>query len=172
MKIWTNVVSILLLALLVNSANAISLSGVYITSFGQLVSALDNGEDVRAIIHFERCLLINTTDPTIQEQINTSISGVSTRFDFTKYLHFTTRIDGRTRDTVTTTMTSLVEQSTPGVFWEVFARLSVFGDETNTGTLRIDYFDPISHKSHLVVEWRCDISNGSDTNGLVLIDDY
>ncbi|WP_298622427.1 hypothetical protein [uncultured Legionella sp.] len=172
MKAWINAVSVLLLLLIVNSANAISLSGVYITNFAQLVSALNNGEDVRAIIHLERCLIINSTDSTIQEQINSSISGVSTRFDFNKFLHYTSRIDGRTRDTVTTSMTTLVEQSTPGVFWKVFARLSVFGDESNTGNLRIDYFDPVSHKSQLVVEWRCDISNGNDNNGLVLIDDY
>ncbi len=168
MKVWIDLVSILLLSLVINSANAtINLGSPIITNFVQLVRAVESGDDVKAIVHLDRCQI---TDPAIQAQLTPLIISASTRFNFTQYFHYNGRFDGQQKDTVTTTMSSLVEQSTPGLFWKVFARLSVFDD--NTANLHVDYYDPIHHKSQMVVEWLCDISNGRDANGLILIDSF
>jgi hypothetical protein len=158
--------SVSLLVPLIVHAN-IDTNNSLLTNFDQLVKAVENGDDVKAIIHLDRCQI---TDPSIQNQLAQYLLGASTRLNFTRYLHYSARIDGQLRDTVTTNMTNAVEQPTPGLFWSIFARLNVYDD--NTATLDVDYFDPVSHKSFLVVEWLCDISNGKDTRGLVLIDSF
>ncbi|KTD31248.1 hypothetical protein Lmor_2745 [Legionella moravica] len=168
MKTWTGSVSVIVLCLIINNAYAdFTTNNALIVNFTELVKAVESGNDVKAIIHLDRCQI---TDPTTQSQLAQNLIGASTRFNFTQYLHYNVRVNGQLKDTVTTTMTSSVELPVPGVFWSVFGRLSVFDDDT--ATLYVDYFDPLHHQSHLVVEWRCDISNGKDTNGLVLINGF
>jgi hypothetical protein len=133
-----------------------------IVTFLQLVEAVENGNNVRAIIHFDHC---QVTNPSIQSQVMRRLEGASTRFNFTEFLHARERINGELRDAVTTTMKTIIEQPSGEVF-TLFGRLSVFED--NTATLHVDFFDPVLHKQGLVVDWLCNISNGRDDNGLVL----
>ncbi|CAM4422756.1 MAG: hypothetical protein LEGION0403_FIIPPAGN_02172 [Legionella sp.] len=62
MKIWRSIVGALLL-LSLNQANA---AGTNIINFSQLVQAVENGNEVRAIIHFDNCLV---TEPAIRTQV-------------------------------------------------------------------------------------------------------
>lgn len=171
MKVWIDLVFFLFLSLVISSAHAeINLNRPLLTNFAELVSSVEIGDNVIAIIHLDRCQIIKPEDQALKTQLTQSIIGASTRFNFTQYLHYNPRTDAESRDMVTTSMTTEVEQSTPGLYWAVFARLSVFED--NSATLHIDYFDPINHKSQSVLEWRCDISKGNDTNGLYLMDNF
>lgn len=163
MKRFNIVMIALLTCLFMTSANAIPR---LILTFDQLVKAVEVGDDVKAIIHLDRCQI---TDPKVQSQISQNIDGASTRMNFTKYLHFKGKVNGQLKDTVTTTSESVVEQST-GIFWTIYGRLSVFDD--NTATFHIDYYDTPDKKSQLVVDWDCEISNGKDLNGLYLYDNF
>lgn len=160
MKIWRSIVGALLL-LSLNQANA---AGTNIINFSQLVQAVENGNEVRAIIHFDNCLV---TEPAIRTQVTRRLDGATTRFNFTHYFHAQETINERLIDTVTTSMKIFIERPT-GESLILSGRLSVFED--NTATLHMNFLDPILHKQLLVVDWTCNISNGQDDNGLVLFD--
>ncbi len=159
MRIWQSIVMAGLLLLLLNNANALATN---IVNFPQLVQAVENGDDVRAIIHFDNCLV---TQPALQTQIMRRLEGATTRFNFTHYFHAKESVNNQLVDTVTTSMKIFIERSS-GEVLTLSGRLSVFED--NTATLHVDFFDPILHKQQLVVDWLCNISNGQDQNGLVL----
>lgn len=159
MGIWRSISVSVLLSLVLNQASA---AGTNIINFSQLVQAVENGDEVRAIIHFDNCLV---TEPSIRTQVMRRLDGATTRFNFTQYFHANENINERIIDTVTTSMKIFIERPT-GESFILSGRLSVFED--NTATLHVNFFDPILHKQQLVVDWTCNISNGQDDNGLVL----
>jgi hypothetical protein len=159
MEIWRSIIVSVLLLFALNQANA---AGTNIINFSQLVQAVENGDEVRAIIHFDNCLV---TEPSIRTQVMRRLNGATTRFNFTQYFHANENINERIIDTVTTSMKIFIERPT-GESFILSGRLSVFED--NTATLHVNFFDPILHKQQLVVDWTCNISNGQDDNGLVL----
>lgn len=161
MRIWRLIVVGVLLLLSLNQANA---AGTNIVNFSQLVQAVENGNDVRAIIHFDNCLV---TEPSLRRQVARRLDGATTRFNFTHYFHAQETINERLIDTVTTSMKIFIERPT-GESLILSGRLNVFED--NTATLHLNFFDPVLQKQQLVVDWTCNISNGQDNNGLVLFD--
>jgi hypothetical protein len=161
MNILKSIVLGVLLSLSITSAYALK---TILLNYTQLVKAVEFGDDVRAIVHFDNCDLM---DPENQNQIIRNQDGVTTRFNFTKFLHFKIRINSQLKDTVTTSIVSYLDMTT-GEKLTLFGRLSVFDD--NTATVHVDLFDPMLHKNKLVIDWLCDISNGNDRNGLVLFD--
>jgi hypothetical protein len=161
MKIWHFVIPAVVLVLSMNQANA---QGTNLTNFPQLVDAVEKGDDVRAIIHFERCLV---TDPTLPTQTIRQLAGATTRFNFTHYFRAKLTINDQLIDTVTTSMKIFIERPA-GQFLTLSGRLSVFED--NTARLHVDLLDPILHKSIFGINWLCTISDGQDNNGLMLFD--
>lgn len=164
MRIWKPTLLGVLLSLSVTCANAIK---TILVNYVELVKAVETADDVKAIIYFDHCEI---TDQAIQNQITKTLAGATTRFNFTKYLHYNAVINGQLNDTVTTSMISRIEQPT-GELWIIFGRLSVFDD--NTAILHVNYYDPIRHKKQLGVDWLCGISKGIDNEnnkGLVLYD--
>ncbi|KGP62551.1 hypothetical protein EP47_11155 [Legionella norrlandica] len=159
MRKWNSFLLLFFLSLFVNPVNAVT---SLLTNFAQLVKAVEGGDDVKAIIRLDRCQI---TDPALQGQLAQNLDGASTRFNFTEYLHFRTRINDQLREVVTTVSSKIFEH-TPGVFLSVSSRLNVFED--NTATLRVNFYNPILGSSVLIIDWLCDISNGNDENGLFL----
>ncbi|HCU5991888.1 TPA: hypothetical protein ACK8SK_002751 [Legionella pneumophila] len=165
MKKWNSFLLLIYLFLITGYAHAITsllTNNSLLTNFAQLVKAVEQGNDVKAIIRLDRCRI---TDPALQSQLIQNLDGASTRFNFTEYLHFRTRINDQLRDTVTTVSSKIFEYS-PGVFLSVSSRLNVFED--NTATLRVNFYNPALGTSVLIIDWLCDISNGNDENGLFL----
>jgi len=160
MRVWRSVVALLLLCLLNHSYAQNST----LTNFPQLVEAVENGDDVRAIIHFDRCLL---TDSTIRTETMRRLAGATTRFNFTHYFHAKENINEQLIDTVTTSIKIFIERPT-GEFFTLAGRLSIFED--NTARLHVKFLDPILYKRALEMNWLCSISDGQDNNGLVLFD--
>lgn len=133
-----------------------------ITNFIQLVRAIEGGDDVRAIIHFDNC---QVTGPELPAQVRRRLDGATTRFNFTHFFHGKEEVNNDLIDTVTTSTKIFIERPS-GERLTFSGRLSVFED--NTATLHVDFFDPIHHLHQLEVNWFCNISNGEDNNGLVL----
>lgn len=158
---WRLAAALFLMGLWMTNANAIT---NLLTTYSQLVKALEAGDDVKAIIHLDKCQI---SDPAIQIQLAQNLDGASTRINFTQFLHDKIRVNGQLKDTVITSTNTVIERSS-GVFLTAFGRLSMYDD--NTGVFHIDFFDPKVHKSQLVVDWLCDISNGNDDHGLFLFD--
>jgi hypothetical protein len=132
-------------------------------NFLQLVEALENGNNVRAIIHFDRCTLREPL--SLQSQTMQRLEGATTRFNFTHFLHAKEQTNEGFIDTVTTSMKIFIQHRS-GEFVTLSGRLRIFED--NTARLRIDFFDPLVHKQLLVIRWLCTISQGQDDRGLVL----
>ncbi|QMT59445.1 hypothetical protein [Legionella sp. PC997] len=167
MRIWQSRRVGILLLLFLGQANAQTIVTPLtptnnITNYLQLVAAVESGNDVRAIIHFDNC---EVKGPELQAQIRKQLDGATTRFNFTQFFHGKKNVNDHLMDTVTTSMKIFIESSS-GEFLTLSGRLSIFED--NTATLHVDFFDPILHKQKLVVDWFCAISNGEDNNGLVL----
>ncbi|HHT0593244.1 TPA: hypothetical protein ACTXXA_002015 [Legionella anisa] len=161
MKIWQSVVAATFLLFPLSHAHAIAFTN-NITDFPQLVQAVESGNDVRAIIHFDDC---DVTGPELSAQAKRRLNGATTRFNFTQFFHGKEEIDDNLIDTVTTSMKIFIKKPS-GEFVTFSGRLSVFED--NTATLHVDFFDPVLKKQKFVVDWFCRISNGHDSNGLVL----
>ncbi|ARB92887.1 hypothetical protein [Legionella longbeachae] len=161
MRIWLlmAVGGVLLLSL--NQTHALNNSNILV-NFSQLVQAIENGDNVRAIIHFDNCLVKESASQTQKER---RLEGATTRFNFTHFFHAQEKINDQLIDTVTTSMKIFIERPS-GELLTFSGRLSVFED--NTATLHLDFFNPILHKHQLVLDWLCTISNGEDDNGLVL----
>lgn len=159
MKLWSALALSVLVFFSISSAYAVS---ALITDYQQLVKVLEQGDNVKAIVHFERCL---NSNHLLQTEFAQNLAGSSTRFNFTHYLHFNARIDGQLKDTVVTTEhSSLVD--TNSQLANIFGRLEVYDD--NTALVRVDYFDADPIQQLLTLQWTCEISNGRDDKGLYL----
>jgi hypothetical protein len=138
-----------------------------IRTYHQLVEALENGNDVKAIIHLDLCDLDeDSLDEAFLGQVNQSIDGASTRFNFNQYV----KLRLNSVNTVTTSQSSLVEQS-PGVFLNLFSRLSIYEDPTRIPRVHIELYDPKNNASKWVLNFECGISNGRDGNNTESDDD-
>ncbi|MBA2648418.1 MAG: hypothetical protein H0U75_02260 [Legionella sp.] len=122
-----------------------------INNFTQLVQAVENGFDVRAVIHFNRCLL---TTPELQEEVTRRLDDASARFDFTHFFHIKETVNERLIDSVSTS-TNIFIESPSGDFFNMFSRLSVFED--NTAIFRVVFFAPLSTTKELEVNFLCTI---------------
>ncbi|KTD11956.1 hypothetical protein Lgra_1414 [Legionella gratiana] len=169
MRIWRLIGVGILLLFSLNQAHAlinnILINNNILVNFQQLVQAVEHGNNVRAIIHFDRCIV--TAPDSLDTHLERILSGATTRFNFTHYFHAHLKIDDRLIDTVTTSMKLFIDHPS-GKLLTVFGRLSVFED--NTATVHVDLMDPVAHTHLLVIDWLCTISNGQDNNGLVLFD--
>ncbi|EHL30669.1 hypothetical protein [Legionella drancourtii] len=164
MRVFQSTLLSILFTLTLNKAYA---TAPLLINFTQLVAALENADDVKAIIHFDKCLVINEKNQATQTQIIKKFDGASTRFNFTEYVHAEERLTGELQDTVTTSIKISIESST-GVFLILFGQLKVFDD--NTATIHLELLNPVNQKKQLNVDWLCNISNGNDNNGLLLYD--
>lgn len=133
-----------------------------ILNYADLVETLETGNNVTAIVSFERCTITEPANPALFSQ---NLEGASTRFNFDHYLHYQTSLDKALKDTVVTSFSQLVK-STDGVFLTSYASLQLYAD--NSAIIQVSFFNPVSYKKQFFVEWSCSISNGKDTNGLTL----
>ncbi len=164
MRVFQSTLLSILFTLTLNKAYA---TAPLLINFTQLVTAVENADDVKAIIHFDKCLVINEKNQAVQAQIIKKFDGASTRFNFTEYVHAEERLTGELQDTVTTSIKTSIESSA-GVFLILFGQLKIFDD--NTATIHLELLNPVSQKKQLSVDWFCNISNGNDNNGLLLYD--
>lgn len=129
-----------------------------IFNYPQLVQSIENGYDVRGIIHFNKCF-VTTSDNS--EELRSRLEGVSTGFRFTSFFHAKEKVNEQLVDCVSTFSKMLIE-SPSGEFFTLLSRLSVFED--NTARLHVVAFDPILNKKRWVVDWLCNMNTAQ--NGL------
>ena len=134
-----------------------------ILDYRQLVTALEQGDEVRAVIHIDKCILNTDTE---SEKIP-NLTGTSTRLNFNNYTHHKLHIGEDLKDTIATSITMLIE--TPhGEFWNHYGRLRVFED--NSANFYIAYYDPITNQKKLSMDWTCQLGNGKNGNAIILFD--
>lgn len=161
MRYWLSsvIIGMMLITVVTTSQAA---APTLLTNFQQLVNALEQGMDVKAIIYLERCQL--NTHATVK-LADGNLKGSSTRFNFSSYLHDKVRFHGKLMDSVTTSATAFNEYLTER-FLQNYSRLRIF--ENNSARLYIASYDPVTYEKKLSVDWMCQISNGQDNNAIML----
>jgi hypothetical protein len=108
-----------------------------LTTYDQLLSALQEGNNVRAIIHLDKCqpkkIKIMEGDPL------PDVSGAFTRIDFIQFSYYKVLTDqGRERYTAAASYSTMTEHRHYGLT-RGYARIRVFDD--NTGDFHAAHYD-------------------------------
>jgi hypothetical protein len=140
------------------AANAFAVT-TNIKSFSELVSAVENGSDVKAIIHFDKC-------SSKQRMANfVEYSGSSGRLNFDRFSHYKVTVGNELKETVATSMTMMIENAN-GVLSNNYARLRIYAD--NTADFHATYNDPLTNKSTFTMDLVCPFSANVEQSGVVL----
>lgn len=127
-----------------------------LTTYQQLLQALTQGDEVSAVIYFDKCTLNNAPAPQ---------NGVISRMNIDSFVHYKVTVEGRQRYTIATSHTLLVEHSQFGTSLN-YVRLRLFED--NTAELHHAFYDPKTYEAKSVVNYICRLSNGADNNAITL----
>lgn len=140
---------------------------VSISNFNQLVQAVEQGDNVEAIVHIggNQCVP-QTVNNTIQaKKFSNEAQGV-TRINFDVFSHYKVTLpDNSVKDTVATSFTMHIEHPGLGLL-EDYGRLRVFAD--GTAEFHAAYYDPVSNQKKIEMNWLCHY--GQPNDGLVLFD--
>jgi len=131
------------------SQTAFSKSHPVLANYNELLTALTDGDTVRAIISLDKC------KPSIS---NVDAGNVQAGLNFTNYNRYKITDDnGELRETIATS-TSLVTQHHQYGNVIVYSRLRIFTD--NTASLFTQWLDPKSYATLSSVTFRCDVGDG------------
>ncbi|RDI42689.1 VirK family protein [Aquicella lusitana] len=133
-----------------------------LTNYEQLLQALEQGDEVRAIIHMDKCT-VNKADV----KGAADIGGSSTRINFTLFSHYKVPVNGQEKYTVATSQTLFTEHRAFGPVY-AYGRLRVFED--NSAEFHAAYYDPKTYELKGAVNYNCHLGNGADQNSIVLFD--
>ena len=152
---------IALLTLCAGSAQAASKN---LMTYDQLLQAVQQGDDVRAIINFDKCTLKKAEGKSVADT-SVDTSGTSSRINFTIFSHYKVPVNNQEKFTIATSQTILTEHR---VFGPVYAygRLRVFED--NTGEFHSAYYDPKTYELKGAANYICRLGNGVDQGGIEL----
>jgi hypothetical protein len=129
-----------------------------LTNYPDLLSAVSQGDTVRAVIYMNKCSIkTNSTDP------NDVIAGMN----FTIFNKYQISVGGKQKNMIATSTNMLIEHSVLGTIYN-YVRVRVFDD--NTAEVYSEYLDPISYTQKGVMTANCLVSNGHDQNGIWLYD--
>lgn len=133
-----------------------------LTSYDQLLQAVSQGDNVEAVINFDKCTPKNNSKGTMEDN-----SSASTRINFTIFSHYKVLDNGQLKYAIATSMTILTEHRTFGPVY-AYGRLRVFED--NTAELHNAFYDPKTFELKSATDYICHISNGADQNAVKLFD--
>lgn len=151
---------ILLTSLIFTLSQSTFAASAVVPSYAALEKVLAAGDSVRTIITLSNCTMTAGTKPVVADSI---FAGMN--FDvFNKYQ---TQIGTQLKDVIATSVAPLVLNNTLGPVYS-YARVRVFDD--NSVEVFTDQFDPKTYAVLATATFTCAISNGKDTNGVLLLD--
>jgi len=125
-----------------------------LSTYDQLVTAVESGDDVVGIVQFDKCTM-DTNNKA--KTIPFDSPKASTRINFTIYSHYDVQVGNSTKNTVATSMTILTEAPGLGAIY-AFGRLRVFDD--GSAQFHASYYDPVTYQLKGGGDWNCQINNG------------
>lgn len=136
-----------------------------LTNYEQLLQAVHQGSDVKAIIYFDKCTLKPLPGAKMLKP-ETDNGGASTRINFSIYSHYKVKTEtGLERYAVATSNTILTEHSALGLVY-AYGRLRVFED--NSAEFHAAYYDAKTYEFRGGANYLCRISSGNDENAIFL----
>lgn len=133
--------------------------------YADLLQALRQGDNVRAIIYLEQCETQKTTNKTelsLREIINYEIN-----INFDIFSHYKVIDKGYEKLVIGTAHSAFVAKDILGPVY-VYLDLRVFND--NTTEFYVKYFDAKSYEQIFLLKLLCPIGNKKNQNGVVLFD--
>lgn len=132
-----------------------------ITNYADLVRSLETGNDVKAIIHYSRCLL---NDSNFQRQYAQFIDGASSRINLMEFNHYKFLDNDQVKDNIEAVddfdgFFAVNNVIIPN------ATLRIFEDDT--AKLYFNVNDLQGNQLYNLI-WTCEINNGEDDKGLAL----
>jgi hypothetical protein len=135
-------------------------AGKIVPSYTALEGVLQAGDTVRTIITLTECTTTSTLKPKATDPIFAGLN-------FEIFNKYTTQVGGQNKDVIATSVAPLVLNNTLGPVYS-YARVRVFDD--NTVEVFTEQFDPKTYTSLATATFNCAISNGKDSNGVLLLD--
>ena len=148
---------LVLTCMALGSAKAAGRTGGY----DQLVKALQQGDDIRAIVHIEKCTPKNAAAAKYG-----SAYAAETNFPFTLFSHYVLN-ESPARYTVATSNSVMLEHHLLGLV-QAYGRLRIF--ENNQAELHTAYFDPKTYEKKISMDFDCTVSTKNADQAIVLID--
>ncbi|MBX3708798.1 MAG: hypothetical protein KIT56_08950 [Gammaproteobacteria bacterium] len=138
-----------------------------LVNYNQLLQALDQGDDVRAILYLDKCTLKKSGNTKIlNSKLDTERA--SMRMNFNIYSHYKVKVDAQhERYAIATSNTILTEHRDFGPVY-AYGRLRIFGD--NSAEFHAAYYHPQTYELKGEADYLCQISNDSDQNAIDLFD--
>jgi hypothetical protein len=140
------------------TANAFAVT-TNIKNFAELVSAVENGTDVKAIIHYDKC--------TSKQRIANFVeySGSSGRLNFDRFSHYKVTVGSEIKETVATSTTMSIEHAN-GTMSNDYVRLRVYAD--STADFHVSYNDPLTNKATFTMDLVCPFTANAEQSAIVL----
>lgn len=158
MKIKTLMAVLIGLVCCMSSVNALSNTKT-LDNFNELLQALDSGNQVRAVIHFDKCKLETGTE---------IVSEISFGFNYDWYNHYYLPINAQNTKEVIATSKNIFSVATLNNLGSInnYLRLHVFKD--NTARVFGAVIDPKTYEQKITASFLCSVSNNQDQAGVML----
>ncbi|VVC75807.1 hypothetical protein AQUSIP_11040 [Aquicella siphonis] len=152
-------------ALVTGFISPVCMASQALTSYDQLLQALHQGDDVKAIVYFDKCVLKPL--PGIKMlKAESDTGGTSTRINFSIFSHYKVKTDaGQERYVIATSNTILTEHAALGLV-HAYGRLRVYED--NSAEFHAAYYDAKTYALKGGANYLCRISSGADDGAVVL----
>lgn len=132
-----------------------------IPNYDQLVTALQQGEIIRAMIYLDQCQLKTGSKKTLVD-----MAGAFTRIDFAQFNHYKVLTDeGKERFTAAASYSTMVEHKDYGLILG-YARIRIFED--NTGEFHVAHYDAKTLMLKDQMNFICKVAASKTEGGIVL----
>ncbi len=158
MNKWTLKSCIFIIALIISQITLAS-SHKILSSYSDLLGAVKDGDNVRAVMTLSKCTPLN-------QSVDNDIGALG-GMDFTNFNKYQTLISGQQKNIISTSINVIVEHNQLGTVYD-YVRLRVFED--NSAELFSEYLDPKNYARLGSRSFVCHLSDGKDQNGIVLYD--
>ena len=149
---------ILIPLLLVTSQIVVAAQHVVLTNYNEIMTALTQGDEVRAIMKLDKCS---------GDSNSAAVRGVVGGMSFTNFNKHHLIVAGEEKNVIATSINILIQHSVKGHV-NNYVRLRLFED--NTVEIFSEMLEPKTYNQLSAATFHCKLSDGNDQNGVVLYD--
>jgi hypothetical protein len=130
-----------------------------ITNYSDLLIALSQGDEVRAIIAVNKCTPASDNSKDFNDTYGS--------LNFTNFNKYQLQVNGQSKDVIATSINMLVKNDQLGSVYN-YVRLRVFQD--GSAELFSQFLNPVTYAQLQSGSFNCHLSNGQDQNAVALYD--
>ncbi|CAM2822137.1 hypothetical protein [Legionella worsleiensis] len=141
------------------SSLSVSANNKLLASYDELLQTLDSGNKVRAVVHVNKCTLIEGTELA---------KVITMGFNYDWYNHYNLRIDSQHSKEVITTSKNIFSVTQLNALGSVnnYVQLHIFKD--NSAYVFGAIIDPVTYEQKITATYSCPLDVNSSNSGIVL----